>query len=58
MRNRFNEQLFEMTGRCKRSKAASLPKARVWYMANNGVIVSRLLVKKNEATSVTESRYQ
>ena len=37
-----------MVGRNRQSRSASLPEPRSWYMDNNGVIVSKPLVKEKE----------
>lgn len=47
MLDKWNQELFEMIGRCKNqgSRAAALPEPRAWYM-ENGVIVSKPLESK------------
>ena len=48
MFDKFTEQVIEMVGRNRQSRSASLPEPRSWYMDNNGVIVSKPLVKEKE----------
>lgn len=54
--DKFNEQLFEMIGRCRSSAGSTqLPEPRAWYM-ENGVIVSKPIEsKESKAASVTSS---